>query len=350
MLIYLAPMDWITDCPYRIITKEIFDKYNKINELGLVSEFMSADGFVHSPKWVCKHIIKTEIDKEVIAQIFWWNKDNLVNTAINLDQNYDFWWIELNIWCPSPKIMACGWWSWMIKEKNNTLAIIEELSKNVKNKFSIKTRIWLNDDDKDLQFKFVVNAAERCKQITIHGRYFKQWHSWDVDWDFIYKIKEKVGDKCKVIWNWWIKSFEDWLNKVGNLDGFMIWQAAIWNPWILTPHTPTIDELLSTILRHLDLSIGFEIYSKKVINDPQENNYMTFKIKMPTLKDIENEYNNYDNLPNEEKEGIRAWVEFRKHLFSYLKWLPDSKEFKQDLIHIREYKQLRNMIINFFEK
>jgi tRNA-dihydrouridine synthase len=46
----MAPMDGITDCAYRIICKEVFEKYkNPEDELLLRTEFMSAEGYVHNP-------------------------------------------------------------------------------------------------------------------------------------------------------------------------------------------------------------------------------------------------------------------------------------------------------------
>jgi tRNA-dihydrouridine synthase len=39
---------------------------------------------------------------------------------------------------------------------------------------------------------------------------------------------------------------------------------------------------------------------------------------------------------------------FRKHLFSYVKWIPWSKEFKQKVSMISDYKQLVEEIQKFF--
>ena len=71
MLSCLAPMDGITDCAYRHICKEIFVKYgHPDDELMMWTEFMSADGYMHNPQGVVKHILKTEYEPETIVQIF----------------------------------------------------------------------------------------------------------------------------------------------------------------------------------------------------------------------------------------------------------------------------------------
>lgn len=41
-------------------------------------------------------------------------------------------------------------------------------------------------------------------------------------------------------------------------------------------------------------------------------------------------------------------AEFRKHLFQYVKWIPESKEFKQRVATISEYELLVKEIQNFF--
>jgi len=348
MLLCLAPMDWITDSPYRIIVKEIFDKYwDKNNQIKFFTEFMSSDWYVHNPAWVVKHIIKTEIETPLVAQIFGWDKNNLVQTAKDIEK-YNYEWIELNTGCPSPKIMACWWWSWTLKNKEITLDIIKSLSQNIKTPFSIKTRIWLNNEDKENQFNFIVESSKFCKLISVHGRLFTQWHSWNVDWNFIYEVKNKADKNCQIVWNWWINSYSNVIEKVWNLDWIMIWQSAIWNPWIFTQHTPSHKEVYETIIRHLELFVWFEMYFKKAIEwFTIENKEIT--INMPKLSDYENLCKQYDNLKDDEKIWIKAAIEFRKHIFSYIKWIPWNKEFKQKIIFIREYKQLRQEITNFFE-
>jgi tRNA-dihydrouridine synthase B len=48
---------------------------------------------------------------------------------------------------------------------------------------------------------FLLKASEYCSMITIHGRTVKQGYTGDADWDFIYKLKEKISAPCKVIGN-----------------------------------------------------------------------------------------------------------------------------------------------------
>lgn len=72
MLLGLAPMDGFTDCAFRQIVKEIFDKYGEKDkyELMLWTEFMNADGYIINPPGVIKHLLTDKSQSPVIAQIF----------------------------------------------------------------------------------------------------------------------------------------------------------------------------------------------------------------------------------------------------------------------------------------
>lgn len=349
MILGLAPMDWFTDCAMRQITQNIFDKYwNKSDyDLGLWTEFMTADGYDRNPWWVIKHLLTSPNQNNLIAQIFGWRQETLVQTAIDIENKYSeyFKWIELNIWCPANNVMRSWWWAQLLTDKKNTLQIIQSLKSNLNMPFSIKTRTWLNSEDKNNQTEFILQASKYCSMITIHWRTLVWWYSENPDRDFIYNIKKLANKDCKIIWNGWIKNYSDlssfckgggWkpedLNKI-LLDWLMIWQYAIWNPRIFTPHTPDIQELKETILQHLNLMIDYQIQFEKNIQSSWD-----IKILLKNSKSIDTQ-----------TPQLRLIVEFRKHLFNYVKWIPWSKEFKQKITQIKDYEKLVDEINNFLK-
>lgn len=98
MRICLAPMDGITDCAYRTICKQVFQLHgHEEDELMLRTEFMSADGYVHNPPGVVRHLFKTDFEPELIAQIFGGNSDTLLQCALDIEAKYNFAGIELNM-------------------------------------------------------------------------------------------------------------------------------------------------------------------------------------------------------------------------------------------------------------
>lgn len=350
MRLCFAPMDGITTCATRLITQQIFQKYGNSNdELTLRTEFMNVDGFLINPNQVIKHILTTPWQKP-IAQIYGWNEKTLLEAAEKIQEEYSqiFWGIELNTWCPSNTVMKVGWWSDMLRDKEKTLKIIQRLSEISGNLlFSLKSRAWLNESDKDEQMEFLIEASKHCDKISIHGRTLKQLYSGDADWNFISKLKERIwSTKCKIIGNWWINSYSDAKEKFQSygLDGIMIGQAAIWNPWIFTGYEPTIDEKRDTILQHLRYSIACDWrFDERIASKPWNISVEDLEIPIERLEE--------KSIEIEKKSEISSHtiVEFRKFLFQYVKWIPWSKERKQETLSCKTYAEIKNQVIKLFQ-
>lgn len=85
--------------------------------------------------------MKTGREKHTIAQIYGADEHALVETAHFIDTHMpSFAGIELNIGCPSPKVMACGGGAGMMKDRENTIRIIKNITVGMALPFSIKTR------------------------------------------------------------------------------------------------------------------------------------------------------------------------------------------------------------------
>ena len=326
-------MDWFTDCACREITKNIRDKYwDKTKyDFFLRTEFMNADWYVINPNWVMKHILTTKNQTPLIAQIFWWNEDKLLECFKQLEEKYSdyFYWLELNLGCPAKNVMQNWWWSAMLKDKARTLKIIKKIRETIKMPFSIKTRTWIDENDLSAQRDFILEASNYVDMISIHGRTVKQWYGGDINRDFIYDIKKNANPNCKIIGNWAIKSYEEIDMKIWLLDGIMIWQWAIWNPWIFTKHEKSKSELLDTILTHLDTMLGCEYFFE---NETKKTWNILYK-KSENKWEINTEI---------------ILVQFRKHLFQYIKWIDWSKEFKVEISQTKGYQNFIEKIRSFF--
>jgi len=341
-------MDWVTDAACRWITKYVFENWGSVDdELIFWTEFMNVDGYCVHPERLIRHMLTIPSSYKTIAQIYGGKEETLLRTAIDLNEKYFnvFRWLELNIGCPSPKVMAGGWWSWMMKDKKNTLKILKEIKKNINMPLTIKTRSWLNNDDKKSQVDFILEASKLCDVISIHGRTLKQSHSGDVDWGFIYRIKQECSQNCKIIWNGWIKSYMEMLDLQNNLDWMMVGQSAIGNPWIFTPKIPTKSEIKEIVLKHLEIVAVCELYFR----DWQQNVSWNCFLSMPTKLDIFKYKDILDlSIKENNKLKLRSVIEFRKFLFNYVKGIPNSKEFKVNVSNIHDYRDLIDEIDMFF--
>jgi tRNA-dihydrouridine synthase B len=239
--------------------------------------------------------------------------------------------------------MSCGGWIGMLKNKSNTLNIIKQIADSITLPFSIKTRIWFNDFDRDEQIDFILKASEYCHTITIHGRTYRQSHSGWVDRDFIYNIKNILGDRVTVFGNGGIKSYQDALDHKWNLDGIMIGQSSIGNPWILTPITPTLHMRYDTIIKHLNMACVWELYFADTHHFDDTREYFI----QPSLQQLEKESIWFATHPD--RNQCYTVVEFRKFLFNYIHGLPNNKELKMQVAHIKTYDQLVDEINKYFD-
>lgn len=232
----------------------------------------------------------------------------------------------------------------MLKDKTKTLQIIKHMSQSIKKPFSIKTRIGLSQDDCQAQKDFILASAEYCQTITIHGRTYRQSHSGQVDRDFIYQIKDILGDRIKVFGNGGITSYQDMCTHQGNLDGVMIGQSAIGNPRIFTPDQPSVSQRYHTILKHLRLSCLLELY----IRDPIVWDIDNQMFIQPDLDNLLSQINHIDLHPD--RNTCHSVIEFRKYLFNYIHGLPGNRDLKIQVAQVKDYDTLRDLICRYMEQ
>lgn len=249
-IVALAPMDWYTDSAYRQIVKKI--NPNVI----CFSEFYSADWIVHS-KHLADSVLPHHIsEKPLIIQIFWKDPEMFRKAAIIIEA-YWIAWIDVNMWCPAKKVVKSWHWSSLMINIDTAYKIIEEMSKAVKIPISVKTRLGFDNSENLIPFVKWLEEAW-AKLITVHGRTYKQAFSWEADWNAIYELKKHI--KIPVIGNWDVIDYQDWMNKLLNLDWFMIGRKSFGNPWCFLPESREISlaERLDLMEEHARILIDLK--------------------------------------------------------------------------------------------
>jgi tRNA-dihydrouridine synthase len=173
--------------------------------------------------------------------------------------------------------------------------------------------------------------------VAVHGRTYKQSHSGEVNRDFISRVKQALGEKCLVLGNGGIKSYEQAISHQQEVDGVMIGQSAIGWPWIFTDHEPTHAERKDLALKHLRLVIACELYLKK---------HQDFEsvFRMPMREELDHIAQHLDTST---EENLRSPIEFRKYLFNYVTGLVGNKEFKQRVAQMKDWRAIEEEIEGF---
>ncbi len=245
--IFLAPMEDVTDYPFRQVLL-------KIGRPDIFfTEFVSVDGLISKGRNHVSHRLEFNVEEKPIILQLWGRDPEKFYKASRLTEELGFEGININLGCPVKKVMKNGCGAALIEEYERVEKIVKVLE-GIELPISIKTRIGQESFSKDwIEFLLRLNI----QTLFIHGRTAKQIFSGDADWDSIKEIvdmKEKINSKIKVVGNGDVKSLDQatkHLEKFG-VDGVMIGREVLRNPWVFKEKEVQKKERIETLLFHLE--------------------------------------------------------------------------------------------------
>ncbi len=259
--IIAAPMAGITDKANRIIARSF--------GCGMTcSEMISDMGLIYGQKKT-QHIADTSGEsKPVSIQIFGSDPEKIAQGAVIVEEmGADI--IDINMGCPTPKIIKNGEGSALMLDLPRSRDIIRSIVKAVRVPVTVKMRRGWEDGSTTCLELAAIAEQEGAKAVTLHARSRMQFYSGQADWALIKELKK--NSSIPVIGNGDIWSADDavrMLEETG-CDAVMIGRAAMGNPFIFREaaelvekgnriQPPTFDERIHTAIRHLDLACSFK--------------------------------------------------------------------------------------------
>lgn len=307
--ILLAPMEDITEQPFRIICK-------KFGADIVYSEFISSEALYRHVQKSIKKIVFTGIERPIGIQIFGANDEPMMESA-KLIESFAPDLIDINYGCRVQNVVKNKAGAFMLKQPERMQELTRKVVESVSLPVTVKTRLGWNKNS-----IFIEEVAKKLEDagisaLTIHCRTREEAHKSQADWSWIPKVKKVVS--IPVILNGDVKTFKDVLrafNETG-CDGVMIGRAAIGNPFIFaqakeflhtgkSPLPPTIDEKINICLEHLKLNIAYK----------------------------------------GERLGI---IEFRKFYSGYLKGIPNVSSIRQKLVTSDSFVEIEETLNNFLQ-
>jgi len=250
--VILAPMDGISDHPFRSIAKEFGSAIS-------YAEFINAREVLSNIKLIHKKVIYDESERPMAFQVYDDEPLNILDAAMRL-MIYKPDILDVNLGCAVKAVANRGAGAGMLKKPEEIRKTIELLTRNLDIPITAKIRLgWDEDSLNYLEIARIIEGSGGMA-IAVHGRTRMQNYTHPARWDAIREVKKVV--KIPVIGNGDIKAVADIDRMIAETgcDAVMIGRAAVGNPWILRRQDKSAvsrSEVIEVTLQHLEKSVNF---------------------------------------------------------------------------------------------
>lgn len=256
-----APLAGVTDKAFRVIARSF--------GCGLVyTEMISDMGLVYNQSRTLKMADLSEEEAPIAVQIFGSEIEPMVKAA-RIVEEMGAHIIDVNMGCPTPKIIKNGEGAALMRDLSKSRAMIREIVSAVQVPVTVKMRKGWDDNDSSCLELARLAQEEGASAVALHPRSRSQFFSGQADWEMIKAVKKEID--IPVIGNGDIWSAEDAVRMIESTecDAVMIGRAAMGNPFIFREvlelleygrkiAPPSVEERLATAIRQLELACRYK--------------------------------------------------------------------------------------------
>lgn len=304
--IALAPMEDVSDIPFRRICKE--------RGADLVyTEFTNVEGIARNARRALDKIRVTDEERPVAIQLYGSNGESLERaTAIATQYAPDF--IDINCGCWVRKVANRGDGAGLLRDLKRFEFVVQSVMKATRLPVTVKTRLGWDADTIVIEDVARMLADNGVQALTVHCRTRCQGYEGSADWSWLPRVKAAAPD-LPLMANGDIVTPDDVARVFAlGVDGVMIGRGAIQNPWIFDQAKhflatgerlpePTFENRIELCIRHLRDSVAYR--------------------------------------------GPRGVTQFRKFYAHYLRGMPDSARFRVSLMAYTEVEPIERALRDY---
>ncbi len=259
--VFLAPMAGVTDKAFRETVRSVGGHL-------VWTEMISDKALTYQNSRTLEMLNLSGEPSPRIVQLFGSEPETMAKAAVlAVEKGADI--IDLNMGCPTPKIVKNGEGSALLLDLPLAQQIAEAVVKAVEVPVSVKMRLgWTAEN---------IVAPELAKRlegvgvqmVSVHGRTREQFYAGQANREWIRKVKDEVS--IPVIANGDIFSPEEAQKvlKLTGCDGVMVGRGALGNPWLIpqiehfllegvVSEEPTLEKKIEVALAHFDLVLNYK--------------------------------------------------------------------------------------------
>lgn len=256
----LAPMEAVTDLPFRTVCEELGASLT-------FTEFLSAEALTRGAEKATSRMWPSFAGRPFVVQIFGREPEVLARAAV-MASEVGATVVDINMGCPAKKVTAglCG--SALMREPELAVRLVEAIRRSVPAHIPVTVKHRIGWDDRS------INAVEFARRlvdagaamITVHGRTRAQGFSGEARLEPIASVRDALPREIPVVGNGDVTSLAGYrrMRAVTGCDAVMIGRAARGNPWLFQqiralesgeplPAEPTVVDRWRTWRRHAEL-------------------------------------------------------------------------------------------------
>ncbi len=296
--LFLGPMAGVTDWAFRNVCVELGADVT-------ITEMVSSRALVYQDKK--SQALLKKSDGVCGAQIFGNDPDIMAKAACLALEHSKCDFLDINMGCPMPKIAISGDGCGLMRTPELASDIVKAIVRAVDVPVTVKCRLgWDKGSINVLDFTARMEDAG-ASMLAVHGRTRSMLYSGTADWDMIAKVKQTRS--IPVIANGDVVSGDAAIRclKWTGADGLMIGRATFGDPWIFA---------------EVKSALEGKIFSRPPLSQRVDI----------ALKQFE--------MAREDKGEHIACLEARKHFAWYLRGVPYSNYYKEQISSIQKMEDI----------